>query len=78
MEAIIELILDNPLYGVGLAALLLLLLFSVVKRMMKVFIIAIVLSVAYIYYLNDAADDVLAKSKEKAENLIDDAGSLFK
>lgn len=78
MEAIIELIQDNPIYGVGLGVLLLLFLFALFKKMFKILIIAIILNLAYVYYLHDMAGDVISKGQSKAEQFIDKAKSLAK
>jgi ElaB/YqjD/DUF883 family membrane-anchored ribosome-binding protein len=85
VEALIEFITQNPLYGVGLVALVLLLLFALIKKMVKLIIIAVLLNLGYGYYLQDMAEDAYARAEAKyksardqAENLIDEAGSLIK
>ena len=85
MEALIEFITHNPLYGAGLAAGIVLLLIALVKKMLKFAIIVVLLNAGYAYYLQDMAQDAYAKAedkmdvaKDKAEDLIDEAGSLIK
>ena len=85
MEALIEFITQNPLYGAGLAAGVMLLLIALIKKMLKFAIIAVVLNAGYAYYLQDMAQDAYAKAenkvdvaKDKAEDLIDKASSLIK
>jgi hypothetical protein len=85
MEALIDFVTQNPLYGIGIVALVLLLLFALMKKMIKLVIIAILLNIGYVYYLQDMAQDAYARAeakyetaKEKTKNLIDEAGSLIK
>lgn len=78
MDAVIELLKDNPIYAAGLALLLLLLVFSLAKRMMKVLLLAIALNIAYVYFLQERAEDLYASGKKQAEELIDEAGKLIK
>ena len=84
MEALIEFVTDNPLYAVGTALLLILLIVALVKKMLKVAIIAVALNVGYTYYLHDMAQDAYAKAeakaediKDKTEDLIDAAGNII-
>ncbi|MCW8918311.1 MAG: hypothetical protein OQL08_05800 [Gammaproteobacteria bacterium] len=84
MEAITDFVTQNPLYGFGMAAGALLLIIALVKRMLKLAIIAALLNLAYGYYLQDLAKGVYADAKAtyeegrgKAENLVDEAGSLL-
>jgi hypothetical protein len=85
MEALIEFITQNPLYGIGVVALLLFMVFALIKKMFILAIIAIALNAGYVYYLQDIAEDAYARAgskyesaKEQAENLMDKAGSLIK
>ena len=84
MEALVEFISDNPLYAVGIALLLLFLIFALIKKMVMVAIIAIILNIAYVYYLQDMAQDTYAraearvgKAADKAADLFNEAGSLL-
>jgi hypothetical protein len=85
MEALIEFVTQNPLYGLGIAAGVLLLLVALVKKMTKFAIIVVILIAGYGYYLQDMAQDAYSKTeakvdvaKDKAEDLIDEAGALLK
>lgn len=89
MERLLDFVASNPLYAAGLAALGLLLLVALIKKMLKVAILTVVLSAGYVYYLQDAAekayadaqhkvDDAAEKATDKAGNLMDKAGNLIK
>ena len=85
MEALIEFITQNPLYGAGIAALIIFLIISLIKKMFVMALIAIALNVAYVYYLQDIAEDAYAKAgsqyestKDRVDKLVDKAGSLIK
>lgn len=77
METLIEFITNNPLYGVGIVALLLFMVFALIKKMIFVALIAICLNVAYIYALNDMADEAYAKANDKYEATKDAADTLI-
>lgn len=84
MEAITDFVTQNPLYGFGMAAGALVLIAALVKRMFKLAIIAALLNLAYGYYLQDLAEEAYAGAKatyeetrDKAENLFDETGSLL-
>lgn len=85
MEAFIDFVTQNPLYGIGIVALVLLLLFALLKKMIKLVIIAILLNIGYVYYLQDLAEDAFTRAeaqyeaaKDQTKNLINNAGSLIK
>ena len=85
MEALIEFLTENPLYALGIAVGVLLLIVALVKKMLKFAIIVVVLNAGYGYYLQDMAQDAYSKAeakidaaKDKADDLIDEAGSLIK
>ena len=84
MEALIEFLTENPLYALGIAVAALLLIVALVKKMLKFAIIVVVLSAGYGYYLQDMAQEAYSKAearvdatKDKADDLIDQAGSLL-
>ena len=85
MQAVIEYLTQHPLYAVGAIVLLLFLIIALVKKMIKVAILAVALNMAYGYYLNDVARDAYAKAKSSykatkgtAKDLFDEAGKLIK
>ena len=84
MEAVIEFVTINPLYGLGIVAGVLFLLFALVKKMVKVAVVVVILNIAYGYALQNMAQEAYTRAqtqyelaKDKAENLIDDADSLI-
>ncbi len=77
MEPLVDYLSANPLYAAGIAALILLFLFALVKKMLKVAILAIALNLAYVYYLQDAAEKAYATTGAKVERAMDKAGDLF-
>lgn len=85
MEAVIEFVTQNPLYGAGIVIGVLLLTVALVKKMLKFAVVVVALNVSYGYYLQDMAQEAYAKAgakvdlaKDKADDLIDEAGSLIK
>lgn len=85
MEALVEFISQNPLYGAGIVLGVVILLIALAKKMLKLAIVAIVLTAAYVYYLHDMAEETYSKAEKKfedvrdsADQLIDDTRSLLK
>ena len=85
MDQLIDFVTNNPLYAVGVVVLTLLLLVALVKKMVKIPILAVALNAGYVYYLQDTAEKYYASSegkmervKDKAGDLIDEAGDLIK
>ncbi len=89
MEQLLDFVANNPPYAVGLVVLSLLLLVALIKKMVKVAILAVVLNAGYLYYLQDAAgktyadaqdkvEEVAEKATDKAGDLMDKAGNLIK
>jgi c-di-AMP phosphodiesterase-like protein len=92
MEQLIDFVTENPLYAVGVVLFTLLLLIALVKKAIKIAILAVALNAGYIYYLQDSAEKYYAKGQDKveqisqeaskvgeqAENLLDEAGNLIK
>jgi Fe2+ transport system protein B len=69
VHQIIDFVTANPLYGVGLALLLVFLIFSLVKKAVKLVVIAVLLNVGYGYYLHDMAQT----ASDKAARAVEDA-----
>ena len=65
MEALIDFVKANPLYAAGAAALLLFVIIALVKKAVKVAVIALALNFGYGYYLNDLAQDYYEQAQEK-------------
>ena len=89
MEQLIDFLTNNPLYAAGVVVLTLLLLVALIKKMVKVAILAVALNAGYVYYLQDAAEKAYADTQDKVEqaaeqatdkagDLIDEAGNLIK
>jgi len=70
---------ENPLYGVGLAFLIVFLIISLLKKAIKLLVIALILFVGYSYYLNDIFDAYqdsninLQSLESKAKGVVDEA-----
>ena len=92
MEQLIDFVTENPLYAAGVVLFTLMLLIALVKKAVKIAILAVVLNAGYVYYLQDTAEKYYAKGQDKveklskeaskvgdqAENLLDEAGNLIK
>ncbi|MEW6645977.1 MAG: hypothetical protein AB1450_02095 [Pseudomonadota bacterium] len=73
MQQILDFIIANPLYGAGLAILLLLLVISLIKRAVKLVVVAVLLNVGYGYYLHDAAMSYYDKATRAVEDAAEQA-----
>lgn len=80
IQPIIDFLEANPLYAVGGAIFLLFLIYSLVKKAIKLVVIAIILNLAYGYYLADMANEFYSKAsntvedvRQKAEDIVEDA-----
>ena len=73
MTSFIEFLQDNPLYIVGLALLIIFLIISLIKKAVKLIVIAVILFVGYSYFLNDSFSgyDSLKGNLESLENKAD-------
>ena len=92
MEQLIDFVTENPLYAAGIVLFTLMLLIALVKKAIKIAILAVALNAGYIYYLQESAEKYYAKGQDKveqiskeaskvgeqAENLLDEAGNLIK
>lgn len=67
MQALLDFVRENPLYAAGAAVLLLFLLISLLKKGLKLAIVALALNAGYGYYLNDLAQEYYSKAQEKVE-----------
>ena len=81
MQSIIDFISANPLYGIGLTLLLVLLFVSLFKRAMKLVVIAVLLNLGYGYYLHDMAQGAYEKASQSirnaADEMTDKAGTMI-
>lgn len=73
MQQVVDFIIANPLYGAGLAVLLLLLVISLIKRAVKLVVVAALLNVGYGYYLHDAAMSYYDKATRAMEDAAEQA-----
>ncbi|PKM46418.1 MAG: hypothetical protein CVV05_01705 [Gammaproteobacteria bacterium HGW-Gammaproteobacteria-1] len=73
MQQVIDFVTANPLYGVGLALLLVFLIFSLVKKAVKLVVIAVLLNVGYGYYLHDMAQTAYDKAARAVEDAAEQA-----
>lgn len=73
MQQIMDFIIANPLYGAGLAVLLLLLVIGLIKRAVKLVVVAVLLNVGYGYYLHDAAMSYYDKATRAVEGAVEQA-----
>lgn len=73
MQSVIDFITANPLYGVGLALLLVFLIFSLVKKAAKLVVIALLLNLGYGYYLHDMAQTAYDKAARAVEDAAEQA-----
>lgn len=77
MQPVIDFVVANPLYGVGIAVLLLFLVVSLVKQAFKLALIALVVSGVYSYFLHDLANDAYARAATAAEAVAGQARELL-
>ncbi len=81
MQQMIDFITANPLYGVGLALLLMLLIVGLLKRAVKLVAIAVLLNVGYAYYLHDLAQSAYDRAArtvhDAAEQVTDKASQVM-
>lgn len=70
MTSIIEFLQANPLYIVALAFLILFLLVSLFKKAVKLIVVAVILNIAYGYYLHDISA-AYEQANEKLESVVD-------
>lgn len=68
MESIIEFLQANPLYAAGIALLLVFLIIGLIKKAVVLIVVAVLLNVAYIYYLHDMAEDAYQKASRGVES----------
>lgn len=73
MEAVIEFLQANPLYAAGAAVLIILFVVSLIMKAVKLIVIAVVLNLAYGYYVQDTAEDAYAKANRTIESAVDTA-----
>ena len=81
MQPVIDFVSAHPLYGIGLALLLVLFLVSLARRAAKLAIVAVLLNVGYGYYLHDMAqsayDQAALQVRDAAGQVSDKAGALM-
>lgn len=77
MQQVIDFITANPLYGVGLALLLVFLIFSLVKKAVKLVVIAVLLNVGYGYYLHDMAQTAYDRAISTVKDAAGQAGGML-
>jgi len=78
MQPVIDFITANPLYGIGLALLLAFLIFSLVKKALKLVVIAVLLNVAYSYYLHDLAHTAYERAESTVKEAAEQAGDMLR
>ena len=77
MASFIEFLQGNPLYIVGLFFLIIFFIVSLLKKAIKLLVIALILFIGYSYYLNDIFDEYQSSNEafglleSKAEELVD-------
>ena len=77
MASFIEFLQGNPLYIVGLFFLIIFFIVSLLKKAIKLLVIALILFIGYSYYLNDIFDEYQSSNEgfglleSKAEKLVD-------
>jgi len=78
MASFIEFLQENPLYIIGIAFLLIFFIVSLIKKAVKLLVVAVILFISYSYYLNDTFDsyqlsgDRLQSLGEKAKEFINE------
>ncbi len=78
MQSVIDFITANPLYGVGLALLLVFLIFSLVKKAVTLVVIAVLLNLGYGYYLHDMAQTAYDKAADAVKDAAEQAGDMMR
>ena len=78
MQPVIDFITANPLYGVGLALLLVFLIFSLVKKAVKLVVIAVLLNVGFGYYLHDMAQTAYDRAISTVRDAAGQAGGMLR
>lgn len=64
MQTLLDFVKDNPLYAAGAAVLLLFAVMALVRRAVKLALIALALNFGYGYYLNDLARDYYEQAQK--------------
>ena len=83
MASFIEFLQGNPLYIVGFAFLIILFIVSLLKKAIKILVVALILFIGYSYYLNDIFDVYQSSNgsfellENKAEELVDGAKDIL-
>ena len=67
MEDLLDFLKANPLYTAGAAALLLFFVISLLKKGIKLAIIALLLNAGYGYFIHEKAQEYYAQLEQKAE-----------
>jgi len=76
MVAIIDFLQANPLYAVGLVFLVLFLLITLIKKAIKLLVLAVVLNIGYGYYLHDISD-AYQQANKSIESAVDAAKDVL-
>ncbi len=74
MDSFFTFLQENPLYIAGLVFIIMFIIFSLIKKAVKLIAIAIILFVAYGYYLNDSfqsSKGAFELIENKVQELID-------
>ncbi len=76
MDALLDFIQDNPLYAVGIVALLLLFVIALFRKMFKLALLAVVLNVLYVVYLQELAEEAYSDAEAAIDAVRDQAEDL--
>ena len=81
MEKLIENILSDQLYTIIAGVALVLIVFFVIKKLLKLFLYALILFLgflAYVHYTGGSVEEEILKTKEKGEKIINEGKENLK
>ena len=77
MSSIIDFLMDNPLYAAAAAALIIFFAVALFKKTFKLVAVAVALNLAYVYYLQDIAEDTYGQAYKSIESTVDSAKDVL-
>jgi len=77
MAPVIEFLQANPLYAVAAVVLIIFFVFSLIKKAIKLVIVAVVLNIGFGYYVQDIAEDAYSKASKQIGSAVDTAKEVL-
>ena len=77
MVEVLEFLQANPLYAVGAVVLIIFFIISLIKKAIKLAVVAVLLNLGYGYYVQDIAQDAYEQANQKIESVVDTAKDVL-